>query len=236
LCSRSPQPILATTVGMAFILVIVVLALAIFFVDLSFFFTPWRGSPNWMYLYDLFMGGPVLFASLVVWAFPLAALWRRKKTLPATPASWVFLDGSSPRLPPREELQIRDALVAGIGAGLVFWALWEAEYFRNNFPLAISNAIGAAFFWLYAETALIFGNKDSLLPNSAMAFQALAAAIAAGRAPRLSAVWGLFAASVAGSIIVLGTWLFFGFQQRISELLLASLVMMGQVRLQHFRP
>jgi TPR repeat protein/Zn-dependent protease with chaperone function len=226
--SRSPQPILVATIGTAFILVIVVLALAFYFIYFSFIVTPWRRSPDWIYAYSIFMGGPVLFASLVVWAFPLAASWRRQNTLLATPASWVFLDGASPRLPQHEALRIRDPLVAGIAVGLVFWLLWEVEYFRTYFPVGISNAINSAFSWLFARTAQTFGNTGFLLSISAMAFQALGAAIAAGTARRMGAVCGLFAASVAGSIIVLGDWLFFGFGQGISELLLASLSLMGQ--------
>jgi hypothetical protein len=116
-------------VGAAFILVSVALALVSFFVYFSFIFSPWRSSPQWIFAYDAFLGGPVLLASVLVWAFPFAAVCRRNKVFPAGLGGWVFLDGSSPRLPQQEPLRLREALTIGVILGMIFWFLWEAEYF-----------------------------------------------------------------------------------------------------------
>jgi hypothetical protein len=169
---------------------------------------------------------------VVVWAFPLTALWWQKKATPAGVARWVFLDDSSFQLPKREPLRPGGALLTGIATGLVFWLLWGALHFCTYLPIGIADTIYSTFSSLSIRTLQTFGNPDRklgyifLLTNSAMGFQALAAAIAAGRARRLSAVCGLFAASVSGGIIVFGVWLFF--QLRTSELIWTSLEIMGQ--------
>jgi TPR repeat protein/Zn-dependent protease with chaperone function len=228
--SRSPQPILVTTIGTAFILVVIALALAFWFVYFSFLVTPWRGSPEWIFSYDTFLGGPVLLASVLVWAFPFAAAWWRNKVFPAGLGGWVFLDGSSPRLPRQEPLRLREALTIGVILGMIFWFLWEAEYFRIYLPVWLASTIDAGFSLLFNWTAGLFGGRQFLIPNSAMVFQALAAAIATGRAKRLSALCGLFAASVAGAVIVVGDWIFFSnaFEIPASEQIMGMLAIMGQ--------
>jgi hypothetical protein len=155
---------------------------------------------------------PIVIASLAVWAFPLAAAWWRRPVMPARPAPWVFLDGASPEIPSREPVRVRAALSTGIVMGLLFWLCWEALYFRGYLPSAISEAIHSVFELLFAATARIVGDRSFLLPASAACFQAAAAAIAAAGATRLRALCGLFAASVASFIIVVGYCLFFAFQ------------------------
>jgi Zn-dependent protease with chaperone function len=77
--SRSPRLILVLTVAMALILVIGTFAVGWFFVTLSVVFKPWQWQEiigiDWIYGYDIFMGGPVILASVAVWAFP--DLWLR---------------------------------------------------------------------------------------------------------------------------------------------------------------
>src|SRR6516162_6124942 len=92
-------------------------------------------------------------------------------------APWVFLEGSPPELPNQEALRPRRALTTGIVVGLVFWLLWESYLFRNHFPIGIADAINSVFSPLFTWTAQIFGDKNFLLAGSAMAFQAIAAAI-----------------------------------------------------------
>ena len=89
--------------------------------------------------------------------------------------------------------------------------------------------ISSAFNWLLAGTARVFGGEEFLLPGSGAFFQAIAAAIVAGRATRLSAVCGLFAASAAGFIIVTGHYILFGMGSAIpaSHLAEAARQMMG---------
>lgn len=209
--SRSPRPLLLFTVATALILVVVAFALATYSVLFSVLVTPWRrAGADWIYVYGLFAGGPIVIASLAVWAFPLAASWWRRRVVPAGLAPWVFLDGASPEISTREPVPIRAALLTGIVMGLLFWLSWELLHFRNYLPTGIGDGINSAFDWLFAWTASIFGDRDFLLAGSAACFQALAAAIVAGRATRLGAVCGLFAASVAGFTIVVGNFIFFG--------------------------
>lgn len=224
--SRSPRPILLLSVATALILVVGTLALASFVVTYSFVTTPWREwRPNVIYEYGLVAGAPIVVASLIAWAFPLAARWWRKPVMPTGLACWVFLDGSSPEIPSQEPLRLRGTLLTGIVMGLVYWLLWELFYFRDHLPTGFSDGIQSVFRWLSTWTTLGF-----LLVGSAVGFQALAAAIAAGRARRLSAVCGLFAASVAGFVIVIGNNIFFGigFEFQASQQVLVSLQLMGQ--------
>ena len=211
--SRSPRPVLLASVATALILVVGAFAMAAFVVLLSILLTPWRqeGAVG-IYMYGMALGVPIVIASLAVWAFPLAAAWWRRPVMPARPAPWVFLDGASPEISGREPVRAGAALWTGIVMGLLFWLSWEALFFRGYLPGAISQAINSVFELLFAATARIVGDRSFLLPASAACFQAVAAAIAAAGAARLSAVCGLFAASVAGFIIVVGYCIFFAFQ------------------------
>jgi len=227
--SWSPRPILLLSVATALVLVVGSLASASFLVIFSFSAMPWREwGPSWIYAYGLAAGGPILLASFAVWGFPLAApFWREAR--PTSMAGWVFLDGATPDLPDREPLRSRGALLTGVTMGLLFWLLWELVYFRIYFPSGIGDGIYSAFSLLSAWIVWLFGDQGFILPGLAAGFQALAAAIAAGRARRLSVVHGLFAASVAGCVIVAGDWIFFGirFDVPVSALTLASLQIMG---------
>jgi hypothetical protein len=211
--SRSPQLILGLTVGVAYILLILALGSASVTVLVAFGYIAPTGTPNSTFAYDVVAGVPVLLASVLAWAFPMAALWRRETVTPGKLADWVFLDGSSPRLPREGTLRPSQALVVGVVIGLAFWLLWEMVYFRAFFSVGVSDKIVSAYSWLSGWTVRMFGNSNKLLANdlllnSAITFQALAAATAAGRASRQSVVHGLFAASVAGGVISAGYWIF----------------------------
>jgi TPR repeat protein/Zn-dependent protease with chaperone function len=228
--SKSPRPLLIFSVVTALILVVGPLALASYGAMFSFWVTPWREfGPGWIYGYSVFAGAPVLIASLAVWAFPLAAPWWRRRFKPTGLAHWVFLDGSSPELPHQEPLQSGRALLTGLVVGLVFWLMWELLYFRNYFPGWFGEGmIHPAFRSLFKWTARFFGDESFLFPGSAVGFQALAAAIAAARASRLSVVHGLFAASVAGCVIIAGDFMFFGIDfQPVSNLAQVALSLIG---------
>lgn len=228
--SRSPRPILLLSVATALILVVGTLGLATFVVQLSFVVAPWRQEgAGGIYLYVVAAGGPIIIASLVAWGFPLTALWWRKQVMPAQVAHWVFLDGAVPRIPAQEPVRPGRALTTGIVMGLLFLLMLELVLFRDQLPAAIADGIKSAFDWLLAGTARVFGDEGFLLPGSGALFQAIAAAIVAGRATRLSAVCGLFAASVAGFIIVAGHYILLGvgFAFPASHLAQAALQMMG---------
>ncbi|HET9395708.1 MAG TPA: M48 family metalloprotease, partial [Nitrospiraceae bacterium] len=186
---RSPRPILLVSVATALILVVGTLGLATFVVLLSFVATPWRqdGSGG-IYLYVVAAGAPIMIASLLAWGFPLTALWWRKQVMPAPVAHWVFLDGAAPRIPAQEPVRPGRALTTGIVMGLLFLLTWELVLFRDHFPTVIAAGIGSAFNWLLAGTARVFGGQEFVLPGSGAFFQAIAGAIAAARATRLSAV------------------------------------------------
>ena len=228
--SRSPRPILLITVATATILVLGTLTVATFIVLFSFLTVSGQGShESQIYQYGLLAGAPLLVALLTAWAFPLAALWWREASMPTGFARWVFLDNSSPEFPEQPPLRARGALLTGIVTGLICWLLWELAYLRSYFPTGISNGIASAFSWLVAWTSHVFGNKGFVISGTAVIFQALAAAIAAGRARRLSTICGLFAASVAGFIIVVGNNILFGFrpESQLWNQTLVSLQLMG---------
>lgn len=95
--------------------------------------------------------------------------------------------------------------------GLLFCLWWELVIFRSHMPPVIGEGINSAFGWLLAGSVRVVGQKGFSLPGSAVFFQVLAAAIVAARATRLSAVCGLFAASVAGFIMVAGHFILLSF-------------------------
>ena len=147
---------------------------------------------------------PILIVSLIAWVFPLAATWWRKPMASPELAGWVFLDRASPKIPGQAPVYPSQALSIGFAMGLIYLLLWQLLHFSNYFPAEIANGIHSAFRWLWAWTESVFGEKGFLDWGSAAGFQALAAAIAAARARRLSVVSGLSAASVAGFVIVMG--------------------------------
>lgn len=210
--SRSPRPILLFSVATALFLVVGALALASFIVLLSFTATPWRqAGAVGLYMYGSSVGGPIIIASMVAWAFPLVGIWRRKQITPARLAPWVFLDGASPpEIPSQKPVRPAEALLTGVVIGLLYCLWWELVIFRSHLPAGIGNGIGSIFGWLLAVATRVFGDEGFSLPGSAAVLQALAAAVAAARATRLSAVCGLFAASVAGFIMVVGHFILFG--------------------------
>ena len=208
---RSPRPILLVSVATALILVVGTFGLATFVVLLSFVVTPWRQEgAGGIYLYVVAAGGPIIIASLLAWGFPLTALWWRKQVMPAQVAHWVFLDGAAPRIPTQEPVRPGRALMTGIVMGLLFLLMWELVLFRDHLPTVIADGIRSAFDWLLAGTVRVFGSKEFVLPGSSAFFQAIAAAVVAGRGTRLSAVCGLFAASAAGFVIIAGHYILFG--------------------------
>jgi TPR repeat protein/Zn-dependent protease with chaperone function len=228
--NRSPRLISGLTIGAAFILVIIALALTIWIVKSSIIMPFFKGSMGKIAVYDLYVGGPLIFALLLTWAFPLAPLWWQQSPGSTRLASWVFLDASSAPVPQQEPLRLSEVLITGVIAGLCFWLMWQVIHFRNYFPPPLADGIGSAFDWLLSGTARTFGDKNLLLPSSWAAFQALAAAIAAARTRRLSAICGLFAASIAGGVIATGDVIFFigDFWAQPREQMLGLLAYMGQ--------
>jgi TPR repeat protein len=227
---RSPRPILLLSVAMALILMVGMLAMVSFVVMFSVLITPWRleGS-SWIYGYGLMVGGPILISSMVVWAFPLAALWWRNQMPSVGSAQWVFLDGVSHESPSREPVRLRGAFLTGTVMALLFWLWLELVHFDKSLPSVIGNAVDYVYGWQKASSTRVFGDYSFLLPVSAVGFQVLAAAIVAARARRLPAVCGLFAASVAGFIIAVGNYLFFGigYQFQTSQQLMITLQYLG---------
>jgi Zn-dependent protease with chaperone function len=227
--SRSPRPILLSTVATALAMVVVTLAMATTVVGMSFLSRPWQTwGPGWFYTYALVAGGPLLVASLAVWAFPLAAVWWRKEVVPAESAPWVFLDDASPRIPTQEAVRSKPALLIGIIVGLVYLLPWQLLWLRHYLPTEIDAGIYSAFDGLFAWSRSVFGSTSVLSLGSAAFFQALAAAIVAAHARRLSAVCGLFAASVAGFVIVVGDFVFWiNFGSPASLRAMSALATMG---------
>jgi hypothetical protein len=206
--SRSPVPILLVSVATAVVLVLGTFGVGAFVIILSYVAAPWRESAAMAsYNFGLAAGLPLTVALLTAWAFPLAALWWRRAR--SRPASWVFLDDRTGALPDRPPLRARGALLTGLAMGLLCWLLWELIFRRGLFPAGIGDAIAAAFGWALALCERVFGNKGFFMPLSAAVFQALAAAIAAARARRLSTMCGLCAASVAGLVIIVGNYVLF---------------------------
>ena len=147
---------------------------------------------------------PILIVSLIAWVFPLAATWWRKPMASPESAGWVFLDRASPKIPGQEPVYPSQALSIGFALGLIHLLLWQLLHLSKYFPAEIAHEVHFAFRWLWAWTESVFGERRFLHWGSAAGLQALAAAIAAARARRLSVASGLSAASVAGFVIAMG--------------------------------
>src|SRR5262249_12815821 len=142
---------------------------------------------------------------------------------------WVFLDGASPDIPSQPAVRLRGAVLTGAVMGLLFLLLIELLYFKKYLPTVIGHGISSAYNWDAAFSTHVFGHRSFVLTLPAIALQVLAAAIVAARRQRLRAVCGLFAASVAGFIIVAGNHLFFfiGYEYQTSEQLVVAAIFMG---------
>ena len=134
-------------------------------------------------------------------AFP--PRWRKPMASPES-AGWVFLDRASPKIPGQEPVYPSQALSIGFALGLIHLLLWQLLHLSKYFPAEIAHEVHFAFRWLWAWTESVFGERKFLHWGSAAGLQALAAAIAAARARRLSVASGLSAASVAGFVIAMG--------------------------------
>lgn len=232
--TRSPRPILLITVMMATILALGTLAMANFIILYSFLTESLQQDrASRIAQFGLTAGAWTLLASLIAWSFPLASLGWQKKRVTNAVAPWVFLDHASPALPERLPLRAQQALLAGIVNGLLCCLLWELVFFRASFPPPIGNWIGPAIGGLLSWTRRAFGSTAVLMAGSAVIFQALAAAIAAARAKRLSVTCGLFAASVAGVVVAVGNTILYGFGPdatvRIQALVALQLMGLGAV-------
>jgi len=200
--SRSPRPLLVFTVASTLLLVVVALSMALYsgFVP----FVPREGRPA---MIGSITALEMVVVSLAVWAFPIAgSVWPRQAAPTGLP-DWVFLDRASPQIPRQAPVHPGEALMTGLVLALIYLLLLQPLYVHNFFPAGIVDGIQSGERWLSAWTKSVLGGEGFLGDDSAIAFQMLAAAIVAARARRLGVVYGVFAASVAGFVIVLGDYL-----------------------------
>jgi TPR repeat protein len=204
--SRSPWPVVLSSLLAALVLVVGTMWAAYFAVMFSWV-GGFRTSTTPSMMVALVTGPPVILASVLVWAFPMAAgFWRRRSAFAVGPG-WVLLDRTTIERGPDEPWRLGSALTTASIMGLAFCIWVQATYFaaRGYFPAWAATRIGAAFSGLQAwmEQILGPGNGPQVLPIAAGLFQAAAALVAAALATRFYALTGLFAASVAGVIIVI---------------------------------
>jgi TPR repeat protein/Zn-dependent protease with chaperone function len=209
--ARSPRPVLLLSVLAGLVLVVGTMASA-YFVVTFYWLVGTRNVPEPTIMAALVIGAPIVFASLLAWAFPLAAgFWPCRSTQSDFPA-WVFLDQTRIALALKEPWRPIGALVAALAMGLVFCIFLELTYFssRGYFPVWASDRIGPAFSVLKVWAGENFGSGEGGIVLVAAALcQVLAAISAAAFARRFHAISGLLAASVAGGIIVGFDLLFF---------------------------
>ena len=150
-----------------------------------------------LYLNVLVSSQLALLMFAILWAFPLAAWFYRKRLDSASNSSWAFLDSTSqqltfPRQPPtRPGL----ALKIGLTSGLLFCV--SLLIIRIILRLGVSEATESTDEYKYILYFIV-----NLAP--AVLMQAGAAAIVAGRVKRLSKIHGLFAAFIAGGVMTIG--------------------------------
>jgi TPR repeat protein/Zn-dependent protease with chaperone function len=203
--SDSPWPVVLSSILAALLLVVGTMGSA-YYAVMFYWIEGFRGTTTPSMMFALLTGPPVILASVLVWAFPMAAgFWRRRSAYTVGPG-WVLLDRATIEHTPDEPWRLSSALTAASIIGLAFCIWLEATFFaaKGYFPAWASSRLGAIFSGLEAgmEQILGQGNGPQVLPVAAGLFQAAAALVAAALAPRFYALSGLFAASVAGAIIV----------------------------------
>jgi hypothetical protein len=104
-----------------------------------------KENPASFYGLSLLFGLLIFLTSVVLWAFPLAAWFWRKKNATTSVSAWVFLDGTPEILPSQAPLRPRQTLMIGIGMGLVFCLALEVVFSRKHLPLGIAETIQSAF-------------------------------------------------------------------------------------------
>jgi TPR repeat protein len=158
-------------------------------------------------MFEQVTGPPVILASVLVWAFPMAAGLRRRRSAYTVGPGWVLLDRATIDRAPDQPWRLGSALITASIIALVCCIWLEATFFASKgyFPTWASTPISAAFSGLQAwmEQILGRGNGALVLPMAIGLFQAAAALVAAALAPRFYALTGLFAASVSGVIIII---------------------------------
>ncbi len=203
--SGSPWPVLLSSILAALLLVVGTMGTA-YYAVMFYWMEGFRGATTPSMVFALLTGPPVILASVLVWAFPMTAgLWRRRSAYTVGPG-WVLLDRATIEHAPDEPWRLGSALTAASIIGLAFCIWLQATFFaaKGYLPTWASSHIGAVFSGLEAwmEQILGQGNGPQILPVAAGLFQAAAALVAAALAPRFYALSGLFAASIAGVIIV----------------------------------
>jgi TPR repeat protein/Zn-dependent protease with chaperone function len=211
--SRSPTSILLLTTSVAMAIVIATMSAAfigVYFVAVGGF----RETEMPTIMVAQIIGPPVLFGSVLCWAFPLAAQFWQRNSEHRDWTAWVFLDRTEFHRASEPPWRPKHALVTGIVMGLGFSLLMEIFYFsaQGYFPGWASHGINSSFSWLKLWFGRNFGSGDGgVLIAAATLFQALAAAVASASARSLPTLTGLFAASVAGGVVIVFDLLFFAF-------------------------
>jgi len=143
-----------------------------------------------------FLNPFVILALIALWAFPLAAWFRRGRLAETTGSGWIYLDGVERQLRLRDEGRWRPllALLVGLLSGAVFCVLLPT--LAAEPPMQLARRFAA----LESEDLSQF----VIIVTVAAVLQALGGAVAAAWVRRQGALHGLFAAFVAGSVMALG--------------------------------
>jgi Zn-dependent protease with chaperone function len=160
---------------------------------------------QWYFVTLLALPGCIIYLTVIpLWAFPLAASFRRKLAASHSMSTWAFLDDSSAHHPLLVRPQLRPglALMIGVAAGLLYCALLLVVI-HNRY---IAPGIGMLLGTMDPQVAgLVFFVWPAFL------MQPAAAAVAAGWIKRLPIVHGLCSASLAG---LLTSFAFFFFVRK----------------------
>lgn len=232
--SDSPRPALIISIAIAIGLVVAWGGMAVWAPILYLLYIN-QISVGWdvsIYLHALIWGPAVCLSSVMLWAFPLAAWFWRKRAVYTSYSTWVFLDGPSD-IPSQAPLRPGLALLIGIATGVVFCLMLALVYFRNYLPSEIASFILLHF--SYAKNSLeeAYGSNMGglIIWGPAAMLQAIAAAITASGITRLSALYGMFAAFIAGLVMVIGDYLLIVLiadtHQSLYETLLTSAIFLG---------
>jgi Zn-dependent protease with chaperone function len=155
------------------------------------------------YLIALIVGGLLFIIGPLLWLVPLAASFNGRRHSCIGVSSWAFLESTSGefRLASANSPELGHAVIIGIVAGCIYYIFFIGVlrvHSVNHLFLQLVHFFGISSTQTGATLLMIF-------PAFA---QATAAMIIAWKVKYLNTLLGLFAANVAGCVIITGVYLF----------------------------
>jgi Zn-dependent protease with chaperone function len=200
--SPSPRRVMIGSLIVALVSIVISVGATAFITQYFLLVNQQRNAIS-LYATILTLGLPILFVTVATWLFPFASQLWRKRSASSCISSWAFLEGTR-SIACQAPLNLGRSIMIGFIAAIVFGLLEALVQWRSYLPFWMASGISTylagfdkALTRKLGENALGF-----LIVLPSVGLQALAAGAAAAAARRLGFLQGLFAAFIAGVIMV----------------------------------